>query len=411
MKICDTNKCTGCGLCTNICSQNCIVLKDDDKTGELHPVVNETTCILCKACQKLCPANNPSRLKYPLACYAGWNTDFSERLKSASGGAAFLLSKHVIQQGGIIFGTRLNNDLVPIIASCDTIDELHCYKGSRYVQSVASADIYKEMKKEVLSGRLVLFIGTPCQVSAALSFITDKYDNFITADLICHGVTPTKYYIQEMTKIINEKQLGNVSDIRFRSNDRFNFLTTLVRGNGKRSYHFNSGNDYYIAAFLSGLSLRENCFSCSYANPERIGDITIGDFIGLGKKIPFPYKEKNVSCITINTLKGKEIYDSLVDSFPEWKSIERDYKERLSYPTSMTHPFPKPTNRDNYIDLCNKIGFSATIRKLLFRELLVKKLKLILNSWTLSYKVPKMIVRNLKRRILKLKNETSLTKK
>ena len=61
--------------------------------------------------------------------------------------------------------------------------------------------------------------------------------------------------------------------------------------------------EYYFAAFLYGISLRESCYSCKYAKPERISDITIGDFIGLGKYVYFNHPKENVSAVLLNTEK------------------------------------------------------------------------------------------------------------
>lgn len=61
------------------------------------------------------------------------------------------------------------------------------------------------------------------------------------------------------------------------------------------------GSAILYKGFLLGVSMRENCYSCNYSKPERVSDITIGDFIGLGKTIPFDFPTHNVSSVTTNT--------------------------------------------------------------------------------------------------------------
>ena len=48
---------------------------------------------------------------------------------------------------------------------------------------------YKEVEIDLLSGKCVLFSGTPCQVAAIKSFLNKKHiplENFYTIDIICH---------------------------------------------------------------------------------------------------------------------------------------------------------------------------------------------------------------------------------
>ena len=59
--------------------------------------------------------------------------------------------------------------------------------------------------------------------------------------------------------------------------------------NNKILYSKIGRQDNYLAAFLEGLNYRPSCYNCSYARPERISDITIGDFWGLGAEIPWNY--------------------------------------------------------------------------------------------------------------------------
>lgn len=101
------------------------------------------------------------------------------------------------------------------------------FKGSRYVQSLVGNDTYKDVRIFLRSGRLVLFIGTPCQIAGLKTFLRKDYDNLITVDLICHGVCPTKYFKEEVAYLTEKYNLNGVADIRFRGNDGNNFRLTL----------------------------------------------------------------------------------------------------------------------------------------------------------------------------------------
>lgn len=51
MEICSKDRCTGCGLCQNICPYNAIIMQED-KYGFIFPSVNENLCSNCGLCQK-----------------------------------------------------------------------------------------------------------------------------------------------------------------------------------------------------------------------------------------------------------------------------------------------------------------------------------------------------------------------
>lgn len=78
-----------------------------------------------------------------------------------------------------------------------TIAECEKFHGSKYVLSFMVQN-YKEVENDLLSGKCVLFSGTPCQVAAIKSFLNKKHiplENFYTIDIICHGA-PEKNYGQ-----------------------------------------------------------------------------------------------------------------------------------------------------------------------------------------------------------------------
>ena len=51
------NKCTGCGMCAQICPVNAIKMVEN-KEGFLVPKINKKKCTECGLCYKKCPADN-----------------------------------------------------------------------------------------------------------------------------------------------------------------------------------------------------------------------------------------------------------------------------------------------------------------------------------------------------------------
>ena len=83
--------CTGCQACRIACPKHCIIMEEDEK-GNIYPVVDNTLCIDCKRCQKVCPSLDPPAFsKQPLKVYAGWVKDKKARKFSTSGGISYVL--------------------------------------------------------------------------------------------------------------------------------------------------------------------------------------------------------------------------------------------------------------------------------------------------------------------------------
>ncbi|MBQ9348505.1 MAG: Coenzyme F420 hydrogenase/dehydrogenase, beta subunit C-terminal domain, partial [Oscillibacter sp.] len=67
----------------------------------------------------------------------------------------------------------------------------------------------------------------------------------------------------------------------------------------------------YGRAFGRSLLLRPSCYRCPYANLDRMGDFTLGDFWGL-RRDEFPEEQrKGVSLLLVNTQKASRVFDNL----------------------------------------------------------------------------------------------------
>ena len=131
----------------------------------------------------------------------------------------------------------------------------------------------------------------------------------LTIDLICHGTPPSVY----LKDYINGLGIENYDNISFRGKDNYKLVIYKL---GNILYKKSNTKDYYFHSFYKGLTHRDNCYNCHYANNrDRISDITVGDFWGLDEKVLKNIFSGKASVILLNTEKGKKFFDLVKNDF------------------------------------------------------------------------------------------------
>ena len=201
IQILDKSQCCGCTACVSICPKQCITMREDEE-GFLYPVVDSSHCIDCNLCKKVCPELYPKEMREPLHVYAAKHKNEQVRLASSSGGIFTLLAEKIIDEGGVVFGVRFNNNWDVVHDYTETMEGLAVFRGSKYVQSYMG-DCYLKAKSFLEQGRKVMFTGTPCQIAGLKNFLRKDYDNLLTVDVVCHGVPSPKVwqvYLDEIAR-------------------------------------------------------------------------------------------------------------------------------------------------------------------------------------------------------------------
>lgn len=305
------DNCYGCMACLNICPNNAIEMKEN-KEGFLYPFIN-SNCTNCGICKSACPhlVSKFDNEDEP-TCYAYMAND-DIRSGSSSGGAFPILANYFIDNGGYVAGAIWNQDATVMHIVSNDIEDINKMRNSKYLQSTIN-DCYREIKTLLLNSKLVLFTGTPCQVAGLKSFLKKDYDNLYCVDIICHGVPSPKIfkkYIKE--KIKNNDEIWLNTNFRDKINGWNSNLTTTTTTT-KTSITDSVQTDTFMNAFLKNLCLRKTCTNCKFQTIPRQGDITIGDFWGIGnynKKID---DNKGTSVVLINNKKGEFLLDILKNS-------------------------------------------------------------------------------------------------
>ena len=280
----------------------------EGRLGHPYPEMDTLSCIDCGLCSAICPANVFGRsragdagqdelFRSPAAAFAAWAKDPSEYVSSTSGGAASVLSRHFLSQGGAVYG---------ILPQC---------------------------RKDVRSGKPVLFIGTPCQTAALRCMFRKRPENLFLVDIVCHGV-PSLALLKDYINGYMHISPSEVTGLSFRDERGFSMTVSDSHGihrlpplTGRRT------EGLYYNLFMDGFTYRESCYSCIYAGIRRVSDMTIGDFWGLGKDVPeHPY---GVSLIMPVTSKGKELIPVLKEGMHMY---ERSLDEASAGNAQLCHP-------------------------------------------------------------------------
>lgn len=317
-------KCCGCSVCENACPVSAITMKYDE-SGANYPVIDHNKCIECGKCVRVCPMQNKIEHAEPQNVYAAVTSN-SDPFLSTSGGIFASLATSVLADGGYVVGASMNITKDGRVAIqhkvISDITELYSLLGSKYVQSNMGG-VYKEIKSLLMSGQKVLFSGTPCQVNAVNNYLSKDYENFITVDIICHGVPGQKYFA-DYFEYISRKLRTVIKNIKFRDKRAgWDLQGSIVLGKSKIKLPFKVNASSYYSHFLKMLNYRESCYQCPYANCRRPSDITIGDYWGIQKYDPEflqnrggPFDASHgISCVMINTNKGKRIFEEYKAGF------------------------------------------------------------------------------------------------
>lgn len=344
--------CCGCNACAEICPKQCIEMRPDRK-GFLYPKVDAKACIECGLCEHVCPfPAEESMLRRPDKAIAAWSKDPSVQQLSSSGGAAYLLSRRTIEQGGVVYGCSADGLTVRHVR-INSLADLPRLQGSKYVQS-DTRGIFAQVRADLDAGLTVLFIGTPCQTAGQRRFIRRNAERLYLVDLICHGVPSQKMLRDHLRPIIKGH---HVERMIFRSPGS---LALRLFENCREFYCGDENADIYYSAFEAGKTFRPSCYRCGYASAKRASDITVGDFWGFKDRETLPERARNgLSVILPNTEKGDELLNSIA---LELNLMERTVDEAVNGNTQLRHPLQLSRGTRIFQALYPLLNFDTAVR-------------------------------------------------
>ncbi|WP_133966390.1 Coenzyme F420 hydrogenase/dehydrogenase, beta subunit C-terminal domain [Eubacterium limosum] len=354
--------CTGCHACVAKCPKQCITMINDTE-GFWYPQINKEECINCGFCEKVCPIITPIKFEDPFSpmAYACYNRDEKVRLASSSGGVFTLIAEAVLKQGGVVFGAGFDEDFNVCHQCVEGTENLDKLRMSKYVQSKIGVT-YREAEDFLKENRLVLFTGTPCQISGLKAYLGKSYDNLITQDIICHGVPSPMVW--EAYLAFRKKSDGGCAArrIAFRRKDFGwkRYSVSISYGNDTE-YRQDLTQDSFMKGFLNDLYLRPSCHACAFKNAKRHSDITLADFWGIENVMPEMFDDKGTSLVLIQSKKGKALFKS-IEKKMICQSVDLD--EALKYNPAAIRSALIPKNREVFYNHFGKDPFDKIIHDL-----------------------------------------------
>lgn len=308
----DYEKCTGCGACVQRCPKQCISWTQRE-FGFRYPQIDKDACVNCGQCEKVCPIDKALEVSAEQKAYAAVHKDDEVLAKSTSGGAFTAIADAVFAQDGIVYGAAMLDGMQVKHIRTSGKDDFEGLRSSKYLQS-DTGTTYQMVEQDLKQGKTVLYSGTPCQIDGLKNFLGKDYENFYTVDIVCHGVGSQAYFDKYMDYA--RERYGKIKALRFRSKEYAGWscggvVVVVDSSDCLKKIPYRDFDNYYYSYFLSGDIYRKSCYSCKYANTNRVGDFTLGDYWGV-EALNLPLQTENgCSLLLVNNRHAMQLLDEI----------------------------------------------------------------------------------------------------
>ena len=339
-----------------------------DSEGFYYPKIDSDLCIKCNACAKACHILNPIKTNNDISdrtSFYGWINNYSIRRNSSSGGIFSAISNIVLDKGGVVYGAFFDVEK-RLLEHCSTEKvELSKLCKSKYIESKTDS-AFKEIIEHLQNDRLVLFCGTPCQVSGLkriCQHVNCSEEKLITVDFICHGIPSALLFQNHLDSVLKRNEV--LEDISFRQKEYgWESKNICIKTNKRcilRPYMFDS---FYAGFLKENVFLRKSCYNCMFRR-NHLSDITLADFWGYRSVSDAINDGKGLSLVIANSYKGKEIVDIVQENstlneidncFSDYVYEEKDYLGARCL-------------RDSFYDYYFKYGFEYAAKVVYMKRL------------------------------------------
>lgn len=355
IKIEKAENCSGCHACYSVCPKQCISMVSDEE-GFWYPKIDDTICINCRLCERVCPILHSKPIQNQPKAYACFNLDKPVRKESSSGGVFTLLGKWVISQGGVVFGAKFDDSFRVVHGFIENQEDLNQFRGSKYVQSLIG-DVFKQVKMFLEQDRFVLFSGTPCQTDGLRAYLQHDYPKLFVQDIVCHGMPSPLVWQHYLDWALDGKTPKSVT---FRNKDRswVNYQVKIDTEYGIQQEVYR--DNLFMKAFLSDICLRPSCSACHFKSLHRQSDLTLADFWGIQNVVPELFDDRGTSLVLVNSEKGGKLFEAIKQGLI-YKEV--DIQRAVQYNPSAYQVTKANPKRADFFNALENMPFDKALKK------------------------------------------------
>lgn len=356
--------CAGCYACIQACPKKCFS-KAEDENGFFYPKFDPSNCVECKICESVCPASAKNSEKFknaPLSANAFINASKEDLKRSSSGGAFTAIAKIFCDGNYVIFGAKYDGKSKVWHDCIEDVSQIDVFRKSKYLQSDVG-NSYVKARDFLKSGKKVLFTGTPCQIAALKLFLKKDYENLLTLDLSCHGVSNSKLNLNYL-HCLEQKYGKKIISYTFREK-----ISNFLKKSPQCSFiRFQDGSvkyenfDLLYRGFISSLFKREGCFACKFIDSNRVSDFTLADFWGIRELDGSLTDKDGCSLLLVNTEKAEKIAKKL-KNFGIFKAFPLKDAVKKNYPLAKREPSKIHPLREEFLLAAREFGMLRALKK------------------------------------------------
>ncbi|MBQ4107648.1 MAG: Coenzyme F420 hydrogenase/dehydrogenase, beta subunit C-terminal domain [Lentisphaeria bacterium] len=341
-------ECCGCGLCVAVCPQKCILMLPDAE-GFPVPQVDESCCVQCQRCRKLCPVNREPAEAAACTpadphCFYAISADAGMVAAASSGGIFPQLASRVLAGGGAVVGAAFDENWDVRITLIEDAALLVKLMQAKYVQAETPPELFRDAAQILKAGRQLLYTGTPCQIAAFRRFLgPGEWPGLLCAEVICHSVASPavwRSYVRHTAGLAGSP----VQAAAFRDKVSGWHQFSLTLDCGGRKYQQTHRESPYMRLFLRELISRKSCAACGFKQGSSGADMSLGDFWKLRKIAPAWNNDTGASMVIVHTEKGRAALAQC--EFAAWQEFPMDVvkiSNRAFYQSTPPHAL-----RDDY---------------------------------------------------------------